>query len=85
MNVKLHLRTLAIQSWLALALGPALAIVSLIEGEKAGSSHFAYLFAGLIGVYAHQLIASLCQRVSELESRADTQETQGPAPTEPKP
>ena len=74
MKVKLHLRTLAIVSWMALALGAVLPIVSRIEGKAAASSHFAYLFAGLIGAYAHQLMTFMYRRVSELESRVDAQE-----------
>ncbi len=65
-----QLRVLGFQSLIALFLSVTLALVAQFAGEKSDLV-FPFLFAGLIGVAAHQAITSVMKRVEELESRSE--------------
>ena len=64
-----HLWALAAGSYGALAVGVLLPIVAHLEGKEGSPLFGAFLFAGLIGVSAYQLMRNLVKRVSDLERR----------------
>ena len=74
-RTRTNLRVLAVLSWLALALGATLPILSKVEGKKTEPRCIAYLFIGMIGLSIYQIISQLLKRISELERRADLPET----------
>ena len=65
----LHLRILAIESFLALGLAVIVPLVAGLEGEEQGMWTFALFFAGVIGITAHSAVSSLHKRISELENQ----------------
>lgn len=74
-RTRTNLRVLAVLSWLALALGATLPILSKVEGKKTEPQFIVYLFIGMIGLSLHQIITEFLKRLSELERRAELPET----------
>jgi hypothetical protein len=64
------LRVLAIQSYLTLSIAVVVPLVAMFEGKRSEViSIFPFLFAGLIGIAAHQSITKVMKRIDELECR----------------
>lgn len=61
------LRALKFISWLLIIAGVSLPVIALLEGKKAESWPMFILFAGIIGLYSHDILSSLNERIRKLE------------------
>jgi hypothetical protein len=58
-------------SWLLIIAGVVLPFVAYLEGKKPEMWPVFILFAGVIGLYSHDILLSLHERISKLENRKD--------------
>lgn len=61
------LRALKFISWILMIAVVVLSLVSLFEGKKTALGFVFLFFAGIIGLYSHDILSSLHERIRKLE------------------
>jgi uncharacterized membrane protein YuzA (DUF378 family) len=75
-RTNMNMRVLIILSYIAIGLGALLPLVNQLEGKRPDPSSFAYLLAGLIGVYAYGAFVKMSRRISDLEKASGMKSTE---------
>ena len=67
MKIVRQLSGLRFISWLLMIAAVVLPIVAILEGKKPESWPMFIFFAGIIGLYSHNILSSLHERIRKLE------------------